>query len=298
MNNLNNKKLSGIFTALITPFKRGKIDQDSFSKLVIRQLQSGINGLVPCGSTGEFATLEEQEVETLTKICVELSAGKAKVVANASSNNTNKAIKLANDAEKWGVDAVLSVVPYYNKPSQQGIYEHFKEIHDNSELPIIIYNVPGRTVADMSVETALKLAELPRIIAIKDATSDLERPLKMRRALKRDDFAQFSGEDYTFMAFNASGGDGCISIASNLVPNEMMKIQNFCDNTQYHEALGTNLDLLPLFDILFVEANPVPIKYAMSLLGLCSDEVRLPLTTLSTANKEKVKQALIKMNII
>lgn len=292
------KEIKGMLTALVTPFKNGKIDEKAFVDLIEFQIKSGIHGLVPCGSTGEFATLNENELLHLIKLCVDVAAKRVKVVANTGSNNTVQAAETANKAAKLGVDAVMSVVPYYNKPTQNGIFEHFKFIHDSVDLPMILYNVPGRTVADMSSDTVLKLAELPRIIGLKDATSDLERPLKVLKRIKRSDFSQLSGEDYTFLAFNANGGDGCISIASNIVPAQMVEVQNLCNEGRYREALEKHLQLTPFFDCLFVEANPIPIKYAMSLLGICNSETRLPLCELSSENKKKVEFALTSIGLL
>lgn len=292
------KKFTGMYTALITPFKNGAVDYKSYETLIEFQIKSGIHGLVPCGSTGEYATLSKEELLSVIKFCVETTKGRVPVVANTGSNNTQEAIEIAVSAAQLGVDAIMSVVPYYNKPTQRGIFEHFKAIHDATELPIILYNVPGRTVADMNVDTVALLAELPRIVGLKDATSDLERPLKLLTKLKRTDFSQFSGEDYTFLAFNASGGDGCISIAANIVPAEMVAIQNLCAKGDYKQALQKHLALTPLFDNLFIEANPIPIKYMLSLVKRCESEVRLPLFELSTENKQKAADALKKVGLL
>ncbi len=290
--------ITGILTAIITPFKGDKIDEQAFEKLIEYQIKNGINGLVPCGSTGECSTLSDEEVLRVIQLCADITKKRVPIIANVGSNNTTKTIVFAQKVARLNIDAVMIVVPYYNKPTQKGIYQHFKAIHDSTDLPIILYNVPGRTVTDMLSETVLKLTELVRIVAIKDATSDLTRPLQVLSQLKRKDFAMLSGEDATFVAFNASGGKGCISVASNAMPAQMVEIQKLCEQGNYHQALEKQLQLMPLYEILFCETNPVPIKYVLWLMGLCHEEVRLPLCKLSEQNKKNVKSTLEMLELI
>ncbi len=291
-------KIHGMLTAMVTPFKNGKVDETAFANLVEYQIKNGIHGLVPCGSTGEFATLDDKEIQQVTRLCVEVTNKRTLVIAGVGTNNTAKTIYYAQEASKIGVDAVMAVVPYYNKPSQKGLYEHYKMIHDAISIPLVLYNVPGRTVADLQAGTVADLAKLPRIVALKDATANLERPLQILSKLNRKDFYLLSGDDATFVAHNVYGGHGAISVASNIVPDKMIQIQNLCQQDEYKRALETHLSLLPLYDVLFCESNPVPVKYALGLMGLCSDEVRLPLYELSDSNKEKVRSALKALNLI
>ena len=285
-------KIQGMFTALITPFNNGRVDEAAFEKIIEYQISSGISGLVACGSTGEGATLSEEESIKVIQLCSEITQKRVPVIANIGSNNTAKTIELANKVSKFTIDAIMTVVPYYNKPTQRGIYAHFKAVHDSTNTPIILYNVPGRTIADMSSKTVLELTLLPRIIALKDATSDLERPIQVKSKLTRDDFSMLSGEDSTMVAFNASGGQGCISVAANALPKQMVEIQRLCQEQKYEQALAKHIAILPLYEVLFCEANPIPIKYVLSLMGFCKDELRLPLCELSSENKEKVRSAL------
>ncbi|MDX9690095.1 MAG: 4-hydroxy-tetrahydrodipicolinate synthase, partial [Alphaproteobacteria bacterium] len=281
----------GSITALITPFQDGQIDQRAYQDLIQWQLDEGTNGLVPCGTTGESPTLSENEYDLLTRMCVEGSAGRVPVLAGCGSNSTEHAIHLTQIVKKAGADAALHVVPYYNKPTQEGLYQHYKTIHDKTDLPIVIYNIPGRSVANMSVETMARLAELPRIIGVKDATNDLQRPLKMRQ-LCGPDFIQLSGNDDTALAFLAQGGVGCISVASNVAPSLCSRMQAAWRAGDVALAQKLNLQLLPLVEALFVETSPGPAKFAVSLLGKCRNELRLPMVPVSKATEEKVHKAM------
>ncbi len=291
-------KIHGMLTALITPFKNNKIDESAYEKLIEHQIKSGIHGLVPCGSTGEFATLEEQEILQTIKLCVEVANKRIPVIAGIGTNNTIKTVNFAQIVSKLGVDAVMAVVPYYNKPSQKGLYEHYKLIHDAINIGLVLYNVPGRTVTDLLPATTAQLARLPRVIALKDATANLERPLQILSQLQNTNFTLLSGDDVTFVAHNINGGHGSISVASNVVPKQMVQIQNLCQQGKYNQALELHMKLLPLYDILFCESNPVPVKYALELMGVCSSAVRLPLWELSDGNKEKVRNVLKKLELI
>jgi 4-hydroxy-tetrahydrodipicolinate synthase len=291
-------KIHGMLTALITPFKNNKIDENAYEKLIEHQIKNGIHGLVPCGSTGEFATLEEEEILQTIKLCVEVVNKRVPVIAGIGTNNTVKTVNFAQIVSKLGVDAVMAVVPYYNKPSQKGLYEHYKLIHDAINIGLVLYNVPGRTVTDLLPATTAQLAKLPRIIALKDATANLERPLQILSQLQHTDFTLLSGDDVTFLAHNINGGHGSISVASNVVPKQMVQIQNLCQQGKYNQALELHTKLLPLYDVLFCESNPVPVKYALELMGVCSSAVRLPLWELSDINKEKIRNVLKKLELI
>lgn len=267
----------GSITALITPFtKDGAVDADGFQKFVDWQIHEGTSGLVPVGTTGESPTLSHEEHKRVVELCVEAAANRVPVIAGAGSNNTSEAVELIQHAHQVGADAALVVTPYYNKPSQEGLYAHFKAVHDATDLPIIIYNIPGRSVVDMSVETMAALFELPNIVGVKDATGDLDR-VASQRAAAGSDFVQLSGEDATALAFNAMGGVGCISVSSNVAPRLCAEFQAAMAEGDYTKALEYQDKLLPLHRAMFVEPSPAPAKYACSLLGLCTDTVRLPL---------------------
>ena len=285
-------KIHGSITALVTPFKHGEIDQKAFQDFVQWQLDEGTHGVVPCGTTGETPTLTDAEDELVTRLCLEVAKGKVPVIAGCGSNSTAAAILATQRAEKQGADAALHVVPYYNKPMQEGLYQHFKAIHDKTGLPIILYNVPGRTVANLSVDTLARLAALPRIIGIKDATGDLQRPLKTRQACG-EDFIQLSGNDDTALAFLAHGGAGCISVLSNVAPALCAELQNAWAKGDIATAQRLNLQLAPLAEALFVETSPAPAKYAVSLLGKCQNELRLPLVPASKNAEKAVREAMV-----
>ncbi len=281
--------LKGSFTALITPMAEdGSVDSDGFQEFIDWQIRQGTHGLVPVGTTGESPTVSHEEHRHLIKIAVEASGGRVPVVAGTGSNSTREAISLTQSAESLGIDAALIVTPYYNKPSQGGLYAHFKEIHDNTDIPIVIYNIPARSVVDMDRDTMSGLFELPRIIGVKDATGDLARCAD-QRYLMGPDFIQMSGEDATAVGFNAMGGVGCISVTSNVAPALCSKMQNAMFEGDYATALEYQNILLPLHQAMFVEPSPAPAKYAASLLGLCDPRVRLPLTALSQNGRARLE---------
>jgi len=271
-------RFHGSITALITPFADGKVDEKRFQDFVVWQIGQGTHGLVPCGTTGESPTLTDEEQLRVIQLCLEAAKGKVPVITGCGSNNTAHAIHLTQQAEKLGADAALHVTPYYNKPTQEGLYQHFKAIHDQSGLPIIVYNIPGRSVVNMTVETMARLAELPRIKGVKDATGDILRPARQRAACGPD-FIQLTGEDANVVAFLAQGGHGCISVTSNI-------------------AQTINDRLLPLHDAIFCETSPGPVKYAASLLGLCRYELRLPMVPIAKASEKIVEDALRKAGLL
>lgn len=281
----------GSFPALVTPFKNGELDLETLKKLVEWHIAEGSHGLVPVGTTGESPTLTHTEHETVVEEVVRAAAGRIPVIAGAGSNNTVEAIRFMQHAEKVGADAALVVTPYYNKPTQRGLIAHFTALHDCCELPIIIYNIPGRSVIDMSPETMGELAKLPRIIGVKDATGDLARVSDQRITCGKD-FVQISGEDATAHGFNAQGGVGVISVTANVAPRMVADVQEACLAGDYRKALETQDRLMPLHKAIFTEPGLVGVKYAMSLLGLCSDEVRSPLTGLSDETKALVEDGM------
>lgn len=290
-------RFTGSYTALITPFRDGKVDEYAFTKLVERQIAEGTDGLVPCGTTGESPTLSHAEHRRVVELCIEIAKTRAVVMAGAGSNSTEEAISLTQHAQNAGADAVLIVTPYYNKPTQAGLYAHYRAIHDASDIPIFIYNIPGRSVIDMSVETMKRLAELPRIVGVKDATADLARPLRTRVAIGPD-FVQLSGEDITAIPFLAQGGHGCISVTANIAPRLCAEMQHAWASGNLAEAMRINEVLAPLHDAMFAETNPVPVKYAASLLGLGGPDVRLPLVPPSEATKALVESQLRRAGLL
>jgi len=288
----------GSFTALVTPFsKDGALDEKAFRALVAWQIAEGTNGLVPVGTTGESPTLSHDEHKRVVEWCVDEAKGRVPVVAGSGSNSTREAIDLSRHAEKAGADAVLVVTPYYNKPTQEGLYQHFKAINEAIGIPILLYNIPGRSVIDMSVDTMKRLFELKNIAGVKDATANLVRVSQQRAALGPD-FNQLSGEDSTALAFNAHGGHGCISVTSNVAPRLCADFQGACRRGDYATALTLQDKLMPLHLALFVEASPAPTKYALSVLGRCTDAVRLPLVTLADKSKAVVRDAMVHAGLI
>ncbi|MBM3556731.1 MAG: 4-hydroxy-tetrahydrodipicolinate synthase [Alphaproteobacteria bacterium] len=284
-------RIRGSLTALITPFKNGKVDEKAFQDFVAWQIAEGTKGLVPCGTTGESPTLSHEEHERVVELCVEAAAGKVPVVAGAGSNSTEEAIRLARHAAKVGADAALVICPYYNKPTQEGLYQHFKAVHDAADIPIIIYNVPPRTVTDMTVETMARLAKLPNIVGVKDATADLPRVSRLR-VLVGDRFIQLSGEDATALGFNAHGGVGCISVTSNLAPRLCSEFQSATLLWDYRLAREIQDRLIALHRALFLETSPAPVKYGASLLGKSAPDVRLPLVGPTADTQDKVRVAM------
>ena len=282
---------NGSMPALVTPFQGGELDLETLKKLVEWHIGEGSNGFVPVGTTGESPTLTHREHEIVVEEVVKAAAGRVPVIAGAGSNNTVEAIRLARHAEKVGADAILVVTPYYNKPTQRGMIAHFTAVHDACDLPIIIYNIPPRSVVDMTPETMGELARLPRIVGVKDATADLSR-VSAQRITCGKDFIQLSGEDPTAHGFNAQGGVGCISVTANVAPKLLSQMQAHCGAGDYAAALEIQDRLMPLHRAIFTEPGLVGVKYAMSRLDLCSDEVRLPLTGLSDATKALVDDGL------
>lgn len=281
----------GSITALITPFKNGEIDFPAFERLIEWQIEQGSHGVVPCGTTGESPTLSHDEHNAIVERCVAVVKGRIPVIAGTGSNSTKEAIDLTHHAQESGADGALIVTPYYNKPTQEGLYQHYKAIHDAVDLPIILYNIPGRCVIDMNVETMARLAKLKNIIGVKDATGDLTRPLETARVIDSD-FRQFSGDDITAAAFLAQGGHGVISVIGNIAPALCAQLQDSWVEGDM-ETFARVRDLLaPLGKALFVETNPAPIKYAASVLGLSSDEVRLPLVKASDNARKLVDAAM------
>jgi 4-hydroxy-tetrahydrodipicolinate synthase len=282
----------GSFTALVTPFKNGSLDESAFRALVDWQISEGTNGLVPVGTTGESPTLSHREHMQVVDWCVQQANGRVPVIAGSGSNSTQEAVELSRHAEKAGADAVLIVTPYYNKPTQEGLYQHYKAINDAIGIPIIIYNIPGRSVIDMSVETMKRLFALKNIAGVKDATANVIRVSQQRAALGPD-FNQLSGEDASALGFMAHGGHGCISVTSNVAPRLCAEFQRACLKGDYAAALKLQDKLMPLHHALFIETNPAPAKYALSLLGKCEDTVRLPMVPLTEPTKAAVREAMV-----
>src|SRR2546426_2703105 len=287
----------GSFTALVTPFKNGALDEKAFRGLVDWQIAEGTNGLVPVGTTGESPTLSHDEHKRVVEWCIGEAKGRAPVIAGAGSNSTKEAVELAEHAEKAGADAVLVVTPYYNKPTQEGLYQHFKAINDAIGIPIIIYNIPGRSVIDMTVDTMARLFELKNIAGVKDATASMVR-VSQQRATLGEDFNQLSGEDATVLGFMAHGGHGCISVTSNVAPRLCSEFQSACRKGDYAAALKLHDKLMPLHAALFLETNPAPAKYALSVLGRCADTVRLPMVRLAEKTKTAVREAMVRAGLI
>jgi 4-hydroxy-tetrahydrodipicolinate synthase len=287
----------GSITALITPFRDGRLDEVGFQSFVEWQIAEGTDGFVPCGTTGESPTLSHEEHHRVVELCIEVAKGKVPVIAGAGSNSTAEAIDLARHAKKVGADAVLVVTPYYNKPTQEGLYQHFKAINDAVEIPIVIYNIPARSVVDMTVETMARLAKLPNVVGVKDATNDIIRPVRTRLAIGQR-FCQLSGEDANVVAFLAHGGDGCISVTSNVAPRLCAQLQDAWAAGDLATVYELRDRLMPLHDSMFCETNPAPVKYGASLLGKSDGSLRLPLVEISEASKQKVKAAMLGLGLI
>ena len=290
----------GSNVALITPFKNNQLDVDSYIKLIHFHLKNGTNGLVPAGTTGESPTLSHKEHEQVIEICIKEAKGKIPIIAGTGSNSTEEAISLTRHAEQAGADGALVVTPYYNKPTQEGLYQHYKAINDNTNLPIIIYNIPSRCVIDMSVDTMARLFELKNIAGVKDATGDLNR---LDQTIKKlgPEFIQLTGEDGLAFEFNKRGGVGIISVTANIAPklcSDMQKFSKSKSDNEIKEAEKIDQILQPLHKSLFIESNPAPVKYAAKLLGLCDDAIRLPLVKIKKETQEKVKKALSSAKLI
>ena len=291
----------GSIVALITPFKNNKLDEDSYISLIHHHIKNDTSGIVPAGTTGESPTLSHKEHERVIELCVKESKGKIPVIAGTGSNSTEEAIALTKYAEKVGANAALVVTPYYNKPTQEGLYQHYKAINDSCSIPIIIYNIPPRSVVDMSVDTMSRLFELKNIVGVKDATADLNRVDAQRKKMGPD-FIQLSGEDGTALEFNLRGGVGCISVTANVAPklcSEFQEASTAKNNSNLlSKAKQINEKLMPLHKALFIESNPSPVKYAASLLNLSSEDVRLPLVKITDETKKAVKSAMMHANLI
>jgi 4-hydroxy-tetrahydrodipicolinate synthase len=284
-------RIKGSITALITPFRNGEVDEAAFKRLVEWQIAEKTHGLVPCGTTGESPTLSHQEHMRVVEICVETAAGRVPVIAGAGSNSTREAIELTRHAKSVGADAALTVTPYYNKPTQEGVYRHFAAIAEAVDLPLVLYNIPGRSIVEISVETMARLSRIANIVGVKDATGNIARSSRDRGALPVS-FIRLSGDDATALGFMAHGGGGCISVTANVAPRICSEFQSACMAGDYAKGLGIQDRLMGLHDSLFCEASPAPTKYAASLLGLCADEVRLPIVVLSEKGRETVRAAM------
>lgn len=289
--------LKGLFTAIITPFKNGKIDENAFARLIEAQIAGGVDGIVPCGTTGESPTLSHDEHNYLIELAVSVVNNRIKIIAGTGSNCTREAVSLTQKAENYKVSAALIVAPYYNKPTKEGVYLHYKAISDNSNVPIIVYNVPSRTVVDISDEEIAKIAKLKNIVGVKDATGDLSRVRKLKKMVDKD-FSILSGEDPSMVEFNKLGGDGIISVTSNIVPSLCSSMQRLSEARDFNGAMRIQNDLLNLNKLLFANTNPIPIKYACYLADICKNEFRLPLSEPDIELQKSLKEELIKLNII
>jgi 4-hydroxy-tetrahydrodipicolinate synthase len=287
----------GSFTALVTPFNNGSVDERAFRDLIEWQIAEGTNGLVPVGTTGESPTLSHGEHKQVVEWCIDQANGRVPVIAGAGSNSTREAVELAQHAEEAGADAALVVTPYYNKPTQEGLYQHFKAINDAIGIPIIIYNIPARSVIDMSVETMKRLYELKNIAGVKDATASMVRVSEQRAAMG-EGFNQLSGEDATALGFMAHGGHGCISVTSNVAPRLCAEFQSACLRGDYAAALKLQDKLMPLHQNLFIETNPAPAKYALTVLGKITETVRLPMVPLAEKSRAAVRDAMVHAGLV
>ncbi len=287
----------GSIPAVITPFFGGKVDYDSLNKVLSFLIDNGSHGVVPCGTTGESPTLSHDEHKKIIEETIRIVDKRIPVIAGTGSNNTFEALEYTNHAEEAGADAALIVTPYYNKPTQSGLYEHFKTIAEKTNIPIIIYNIPGRSVVDMTIETMNKLSKIKNIIGVKDATNDLFRPLLTRKKLQNE-FCYLSGEDGTALAYLAQGGHGCISVTANVAPKLCSELHLSWQEKNISKAQEINLKLSSLHNALFIESSPGPVKYAASLLGLCNADTRLPLTEIKDDTKKIVKSCLQELHLL
>ena len=290
----------GSNVALITPFKDNNLDEENYIKLINFHLKNNTNGLVPAGTTGESPTLSHKEHEKVIELCIKEANGKVPVIAGTGSNSTEEAISLTSHAEKAGANGALVVTPYYNKPTQEGLYQHYKAINDSCEIPIIIYNIPSRSVIDMEVDTMARLFELKNIVGVKDATGNLDRVDQQKKKMGNE-FIQLTGEDGNALQFNRRGGIGCISVTANITPKLCSDMQKFSVSSlenEKKEAEKIDKLLQPIHKSLFIESNPSPVKYAAKLLNLCSDDVRLPLVKITKSTQEEVKKALLSAKLI
>ena len=287
----------GSIPALITPFNKSEVDYDSFQKIIEWSIEQGSHGFVPCGTTGESPTLSHDEHKNVVEVCIKIVDKRVPVIAGTGSNNTIEAIEFTKHAEESGADGALIVTPYYNKPTQEGLYLHYKKIAESTNLPIIIYNIPGRSIVDMSIETMVELSKIKNIIGVKDATNDLFRPLLTRTKIKKD-FCYLSGEDGTALAYLIQGGNGCISVTANIAPKLCSELHNHWRNKEIDKVLQINLKLAKIHYALFIESSPGPVKYAAELLNLCSAETRLPIAPIKDSTKLIIKKCMSEANLI
>jgi 4-hydroxy-tetrahydrodipicolinate synthase len=290
------ERIRGSIPALITPFRNGKLDEAALRKLVSWQIAEGSHGLVPCGTTGESPTLSREEHRRVVELCVEEANGRVPVIAGAGSNSTEEALELTKQAKAVGADAVLSVTGYYNKPTQEGLYRHYATIAEAVDIPILVYNIPGRAVIEISVETMARLSKIANVIGVKDATANVARPSR-ERAVCAKDWRLMSGEDPTALGYMAHGGHGCISVTANVAPKLLSQFQEACMQGAYDTAIKLQDRLMPLHDAMFCEPSPGPVKYAVSQLGFCTDDVRLPMMAASEPAREKVRDAMAKAGL-
>ena len=292
-----NVAFSGAYTALITPFKDGHVDQDAFVKLVEWQIEQGIHGLVPVGTTGESPTLSHEEHDLVIELCVKTVAGRVPVIAGAGSNSTAEAVRLAKHAQQVGADGVLIVSPYYNKPTQAGLFAHFSAVAEAVSVPVIVYDIPGRSIVSVDDDTMARLAQIEMIAGVKDARGDAARPTRLLNGIG-ERFAQLSGDDATSLPYLAAGGHGCISVVSNIAPALVAQMNEAFAKGDINQAQEINRKLMPLHDGLFTEASPGPVKYAASLLGICAPDARLPIVEISDQSKAIVKDALVSAGLL
>ena len=285
-------------TALITPFENGSLDVNSFKKIVNHQIENGTDGLIPVGTTGESPTLSHDEHQKVVEVCIQESSGRVPIIAGAGSNSTKEASKLASHAGKAGADAVLVVTPYYNKPTQSGLYSHFMSVADAAKIPLIVYDIPGRSIVPVHDSTLVKLCENHELISgIKDATADISRPPRLLRLIGSG-FSQLSGEDATALPYLAAGGHGCISVSSNIAPKLLAEMHDAWNNSNYNKAFENHLKLINLHDAMFCESSPGPVKFAAERLGLCKSEARLPIVEIEDTSKSRVITALKECNLV
>lgn len=289
--------IMGSLVALVTPFKDGHIDEKAMRNIIRWHIDQGTDGLVPAGTTGESATLSADEHKRVVEIATDEAAGEILIVAGAGSNNPSEAIEFSNHADQVGADATLHIAGYYNRPNQEGLYQHFETVHDNTDLPIIVYNNPPRAIVDIVPDTMARLAQLPRVVGVKDATGDLNRPLLENMCIKKE-FSYLSGEDGTAVAYNVSGGNGCISVTANVAPKLCAKMQRYCATGDYEAAMAIQRRLMPLHVALFAEPSPAGAKYGASLLGHCLAESRLPIIELTVAAKTAISNAMTTIGLI
>ena len=287
----------GSYVALVTPFSNGVIDEAAFRKLVSWQIDQGTNGLIPVGTTGESPTLSHDEHKQVVELCIDEAAGRVPVIAGAGSNATAEAVDFVRHASQAGADAVLVVTPYYNKPTQNGLMRHYEAVADASDVPVVIYDIPGRSVVSMDIDTMVALAEHDNITGVKDSSQDLSRPTMLANAIGSG-FSMLSGEDGTALPFRAAGGHGCISVTANIAPRLLSDMHAAWDKGDIADAMAINARLMPLHSAMFCETSPGPVKYAASLLGMGSEDMRLPMTSISDASKQTIKQVMQQLELI